>query len=121
MLGDGQAEEDAAPLGHVGDALARALAGRALAQIVAVDGDRARHRCTSPEIARSVVVLPAPLAPSSATTSPGADVEVEVAHDRRAVVAGGQPVDRAPHVPASLMRLAPRRRSAGGAARGRRR
>ena len=48
---------------------------------------------TRPETARSVVVFPAPLAPSSATTSPGCDGEVEVADDGRAVVAGGQAVD----------------------------
>ena len=46
-----------------------------LARVLPVDRDRARpSACTMPEMARSVVVLPAPLAPSSATTSPGATV-----------------------------------------------
>ena len=83
VLGDGQPEEDPARLGHVGDAHARAPADRDLAQILAVDDDAARSAgVTTPEIARSVVVLPAPLAPSSAITSPAADGEVQVAHHR---------------------------------------
>ena len=71
VLGDGEAEEHAATLRHVGDA---ELCPR---------GGRAARRCrspstritpaigrTRPEIARSVVVLPAPFGPSRATTSP---------------------------------------------------
>ena len=48
---------------------------------------------TRPEIARSVVVLPAPLAPSRATTSPGGDGEVEVADHGRPLVAGGEALE----------------------------
>ena len=40
----------------------------------------------------SVVVLPAPFGPSSATTSPAPDREAEIAHDGRAAVAGGEPL-----------------------------
>ena len=43
-----------------------------------------------PDRVSSVVVLPAPFGPSSATTSPGPDREVEVAHDGDAAVAGVQ-------------------------------
>ena len=43
----------------------------------------------------SVVVLPAPLGPSSATTSPASTCQVEVAHDGDAAVAGVQSRRRA--------------------------
>ena len=48
---------------------------------------------TMPEMTRSVVVLPAPLAPSSATTSPAVDREVHVPDDSGLVVARSQPFD----------------------------
>ena len=41
----------------------------------------------SADVVSSVVVLPAPFGPSSATISPGVDVQVEIAHDRHVVVA----------------------------------
>ena len=64
-----------AALGHVGDAEAGARGGEIDAMSLArEDARRPRHRPDEPEMARSVVVLPAPLAPSSATTSPGATV-----------------------------------------------
>ena len=42
----------------------------------------------------SVVVLPAPLRPSSVTTSPGAHVEVDAVQDVRLAVPGLQVLDR---------------------------
>ena len=67
-------------------------------------------------MAFSVVVLPAPFGPRRATTSPAADVQRDVADDRRAVVAGGQALDgqdRVAHHPASRVQRV------GGAARAR--
>ena len=77
MLGDRQPEEHPAPLGHVGDAELGAGGGRALAMSAPSTRIVPAIGRTSPEIARSVVVLPAPFGPSSATTSPALDVEVE--------------------------------------------
>ena len=78
VLGHGQAEEQAAALGHVGDAEAGArrwaIARRGRSR---TGGSGRSSGATSPEIARSVVVLPAPLAPSKRDDLPCADVEIE--------------------------------------------
>ena len=107
VLGHGEPEEQAAVSRDVRDAepCPRARLDRG-------SGRRPRSGCcpaigwTRPETARSVVVFPAPLAPSSATTSPGCDDEVEAAHHCGAVVSGGQAVDlehgRAHVVPACV-------------------
>ena len=44
-------------------------------------------------MARRVVVLPAPLAPSSATTSPSPTARSRLPHHRGVLVAGGEPLD----------------------------
>ena len=60
----------------------RAIAsGARLRERAAVERDLAGLR-TAPEIARSVVVLPAPFAPSSATTSPSSTVERDAVQAR---------------------------------------
>ena len=107
VLGDREPEEQAARLRDVRDAepcprarLTRA-AGRCPSKRIAPlhrvheAGDGAQRRR-----------LPAPLAPSSATTSPGATSSVEVADHRGAVVAGGQAVDA--RASAALMSSPPR-------------
>ena len=48
------------------------------------------RRGTMPMIERSVVVLPAPLRPSSVTTSPAGDVEADAVEDVRLAVPGVQ-------------------------------
>ena len=45
---------------------------------------------SSPDIARSSVVLPAPFGPSSATTSPAAIVDVDAVQHADLAVAGSQ-------------------------------
>ena len=69
---DRQAREHAPALGHMGDARgARSPRGRARRSTGRRTGCRPAAGRTSPEIARSVVDLPAPFEPSSVTTSPG--------------------------------------------------
>ena len=91
MLADGQAEEQRAALGHERDAAARELVGGRRRRCPC---RRARpcRRCggSRPAIVASVVVLPAPLGPSSATTSPGATWRSRSRTTGDAVVAGGQ-------------------------------
>ena len=70
VLGDGEAEEDPRALGHVGDAELGTGVGERRASRCRRNGSRPASGRTIPEIARNVVVLPAPLGPSSATTSP---------------------------------------------------
>ena len=48
---------------------------------------------SSPDTARNSVVLPAPLGPSSATTSPGADVQVDAVQHADLAVAGREAGD----------------------------
>ena len=83
---DGELGERAAALRHLGDAEPDDLLGRASSMIVlAVERDRRPAAAIMPEIARIVVVLPAPLAPRMTTTSPCSTVEVDVVEhlDRR--------------------------------------
>ena len=67
----GERREDAPVVGHPADAGARDLVRRRARDVAAVEADRGRVRGgVRPRIERSVVVLPAPFGPSSATTSP---------------------------------------------------
>ena len=90
MLGDGEAEEHAATLGHVGDAELGACGRRALGDVVAVDADRARHRPDEAGHRPQRRRLAGTVGAEQRHHLAGVDVEVEVAHDRRRVVAGGQ-------------------------------
>ena len=113
VLGDRQAEEDAPPLGHVRDAVASAGARRQRGEIAAVEQTRPAEGLTIPEMTRRVVVLPAPFAPSSATTSPALDGEVDVTDDGGLVVARRQPFDlERTAVTVTAFAPVPRRRAA---------
>ena len=95
VLLDGQVGERAPALGHVGDAALATASGRSPMS------EARRTRSTpwprsSPQMARSVVVLPAPLAPSTTTTSTLVDREVDaVQHLHRPVAAGDALASRA--------------------------
>ena len=70
IVGDGDLREHAVALDHVHEAGARRLARRGIASCRGRRSARARRSTgSSPENARSSVVLPAPLGPSSATIS----------------------------------------------------
>ena len=68
VLGHGEVDEGAAPFGHVRDPDLAAASGPPLSCLPS--SSITPERDTIPEIARSVVVFPAPFAPSTATTSP---------------------------------------------------
>ena len=74
VLGDGEAEEQAAVLRDVRDAELCAALGCTRCRSRPSKRITPSIGCTRPETARSVVVLPAPFAPSRATISPGATV-----------------------------------------------
>ena len=119
VLGDGQAEEEPAALRDVGDAEPCPRARRRASEIACRrTATRPAIGLTSPEIARSVVVLPAPFAPSSATTSPAATVRSTSRITAALVVAGGQALDRE-HASSATLAGAPRRRGAGASVGGR--
>ena len=78
VLVDGQLGDDAAALGHVGDAARDQLLDRHRRQVVAVGrSTRPDVGRSSPESVRSRVVLPAPLAPSTAVIVPGCERQVD--------------------------------------------
>ena len=70
ILLDRERGKDRARLLHEGNAGARDLEGRKPADVAALEGHPAAPGATMRMIERSVVVLPAPLRPSSATTLP---------------------------------------------------
>ena len=80
VLLDGQLGERAAALGHVRDALPGDLSRGCSPTGPCRRSGRRPERRTMPEIARSVVVLPAPLGPRTATIRPSSTLKV----DRRA-------------------------------------
>jgi hypothetical protein len=93
VLGHGQPEEQATALGDVGEPPAREALGRDAAGVGAgVEDpsaervDDARDRPQGRRLARAV-------GPQQRDDLAGADGEIEVANDRRAVVAGGQLLD----------------------------
>ena len=84
MLAPGEPEEERAVLGHVGQAPTRRASVGAAGRQTAGAGRSAEHRDVSPastgrrpEMVSSVVVLPAPFGPSSATTSPASHLQVD--------------------------------------------
>ena len=87
--------EDAPALRHM-DQAARDDRRRALAldRRVRRSGCCRCHGRITPEIVRLSVDLPAPLAPSTATISPGRTVEIDAAQDFGRAVAGVQAADR---------------------------
>ena len=94
MLGHREAEEQATVFGDVRDAeSSRARSPGRAPGPARETGSPPASDARGPETARSVVVLPAPFAPRSATTRPAATIEVEVADDGGGVVAGRQAVD----------------------------
>ena len=70
VLAHRQGGEDAAPLGHEGDAAARDRFRRRPGNIPRLQENRPRRSATRPMSVRISVVLPMPLRPSSATVSP---------------------------------------------------
>ena len=72
VLLDGQGREAAAALGDEADAEAGDAVDGEAAGRLAGEGDRALARAEQREMVRTVVVLPMPLRPISATTSPSA-------------------------------------------------
>ena len=70
----GEIGKNLAAFGHQADAELGDAVGRQLADVLAVEPDRARRAGVSPMIERTVVVLPMPLRPISETISPGAMV-----------------------------------------------
>ena len=70
VLDHGHAREDAATFGRLADAELDALVRRHRGDVVAVEHDQPDVTGRTPEIAFSVVVLPAPFAPMSVTISP---------------------------------------------------
>ena len=62
--------KDLAAFWHVGDAEFSHFVSRQGSDVEAAERDRARGEAMRPEIARKVVLLPAPFAPSSPTASP---------------------------------------------------
>ena len=93
VVGDGQLREHAVALDHVRQPGAHGRARAGAAQIVAGERDRAGGHGSRPETARSSVVLPAPLGPSSATISPAPIAQVDAVQHADLAVAGGQPCD----------------------------
>ena len=72
----------------------RARARRDAREVAAVEAARGPAiGLTSPEIARRVVVLPAPFGPEQGDDLAGRDLELDVADHGGAVVAGGQALD----------------------------
>ena len=76
VLRDRQRAEHPPPLRAMRDADPHDARGRQAVDPLAGKTDRAARGRMRPEMVRSVVLLPAPFAPSSATTSPGATVRL---------------------------------------------
>ncbi len=92
---DAEAGEDAALFRAQRDAGARDLVRHAADQFAALEAHLSRCACvTMPMIDFIVVVLPAPLRPSSVTTSPFAHVEIDAVQNVRLAVPGLQVLDR---------------------------
>jgi hypothetical protein len=93
VLGDREAEEDPAALGHVGHAEARDRARADRRGVPAVDRDPALHRPDDPGHGAQRRRLARAVRAQQRHDLARADREVEVAHDRGAVVAGVERVD----------------------------
>ena len=76
VLVDGEGGEHRLAAGHQRDAGADDLLGARAAQVAVAQADRASTRAPARTSPRSSVDLPAPLVPSSATISPGRDLQL---------------------------------------------
>jgi hypothetical protein len=74
VVDDGQAREDAAPLRDVRQPELPDAMGRLSGDVLSVEDDPPAVGGTNPETARASVLLPAPLAPNTASTVPGSTV-----------------------------------------------
>ena len=95
VLLDGQLGDHTAALGHVGDPAAHDLLDRLPADVAPVERMRPARARTRPEIVRSSVVLPAPLAPSTAVMLPSATSKETPSSARHRAVGGARGSQRA--------------------------
>ncbi len=93
MFADGEAEEDAATLRHVGDPGPGALDRGQCQQVVAGEADVPGHRLDQPGHGAQGGRLPRPVGAEQRDDLAAVDRDRDVADHRRLFVSGGQPVD----------------------------